>query len=130
MVMIEAGSPVADAAVTAEGGVVLRELLARYASGDEGARVAVRELSTRYPSFRRPMHLPREPTAGASATARAREDRIDIGPILHEVAAISSDVDKHGMGSMRGLLRRTALGTSNPCVAERCWRRNRLPCRT
>ncbi|MEV8442214.1 tetratricopeptide repeat protein [Actinosynnema sp. NPDC051121] len=129
MAMIEAGPPRVDAAVNAECTTVLEELLVRYASGDEATRVATRDLFTRYPSFRWAAHLPWEPTAESfrlhllhlsakdqggdmrdeivtldSYCAKAREAGIDVGPILHQVAELSSDVNKYGMGSIRGLL--------------------------
>ncbi len=35
---------------------------------------------------------------------RARRAGIDVDPILHEVAAMSSDVDRYGMGSTRTII--------------------------
>jgi hypothetical protein len=35
---------------------------------------------------------------------RARQAGIDVDPILDEVAAMSSDVDRYGMGSMRSVI--------------------------
>ena len=37
---------------------------------------------------------------------RARELGIDVEPVLREVAALSSDVDRYGMGSMQQLIMR------------------------
>ena len=38
--------------------------------------------------------------------ARAAKNGVDIGPILKEVAALSSDADKYGMGSTRSFMLR------------------------
>ncbi|MCL8016068.1 hypothetical protein [Streptomyces sp. AS02] len=38
--------------------------------------------------------------------ARAHEAGVELGPILREIAELSSAQDKYGMGSMRDILRR------------------------
>ena len=97
---------------------------------DDRAEAAVRRLFDRYTSFRWAAHLPREWDTAAefrshlihlSARDQGSDTRdeilelrdlcdrahglgIDTGPILDEVAAMSSDEDRYGMGSMRGVL--------------------------
>ena len=101
-----------------------------YAAGGETVRAAVRRLFDRYTSFRWAAHLPREwDTAEEfrahlihlSARDQGSDTRdeiltlgdlchralglgIDTGPILDEVAAMSSDEDRYGMGSMRRVI--------------------------
>jgi len=108
----------------------VRAVVAVYAAGDETVRAAVRRLFDRYTSFRWAAHLPREwDTAEEfrahlihlSARDQGADTRdeilglrdlceralglgIDTGPILDEVAAMSSDEDRYGMGSMRSVL--------------------------
>jgi hypothetical protein len=95
-----------------------------------GIRAAVRRLFDRYTSFRWAAHLPREwdtaeefrahlihlsacdqgsDTRDEILALRDLCDRalglgIDTGPILDEVAAMSSDEDRYGMGSMRRVI--------------------------
>jgi hypothetical protein len=111
---------------------VLSALIDRYATGDDATRTAIRTLFDRYPSFRWAAHLPRDWHTAADFGARlihlsardqgadtrdellaldalltrARELGIDPDPIMSEVAAMSSNVDRYGMGSMRHLLHR------------------------
>ena len=111
---------------------VLRAALEAYAAGGDDVRAAIRRMFDRCPSFRWAAHLPREWDTAAGLRDRlihmsARDqgadtrdeilelqalcDRalragIDPGPVLDEVAAISSDVDRYGMGSMRDVLLR------------------------
>jgi len=101
-----------------------------YAAGEESLRAAVRRLFDRYTSFRWAAHLPRDWDTAEEFRAhlihlsardqgpdtrdeilllrdlcdRARGLGIDTGPILDEVAAISSDEDRYGMGSMRQVI--------------------------
>jgi len=101
-----------------------------YAAGDETLRAAVRRLFDRYTSFRWAAHLPRDWDTAEEFRAhlihlsardqgpdtrdeilllrdlcdRARGLEIDAGPILDEVAAMSSDEDRYGMGSMRDVI--------------------------
>jgi hypothetical protein len=108
----------------------VRAVIEIYAAGDETIRATVRRLFDRYTSFRWAAHLPREWDTAEEFRAHlihlsARDqgsdtrdeilalrdlcDRalglgIDTGPILDEVAAISSDDDRYGMGSMRRVI--------------------------
>lgn len=123
---------VEQAGVAKESAELLDQLIDLYATGDEPARVHVRELFRSYPSFRWAARLPREWSTrdelrrrllllsardqGADARdelmalwawcRRARELGIDVQPVLDEVITLSSDVDLHGMGSMQQLLAR------------------------
>lgn len=106
-------------------------MIARYAEGDESVRAAVRALFNRYTSFRWAVHVPHEPTPesfrfrllhfsamdqGPDARdellglrdlcAEAEEAGIDIAPMLAEIARLSSDVNRYGMGSTREFLLR------------------------
>jgi hypothetical protein len=109
---------------------VLRAVIEVYAAGGEAVRVAVRRMFDRYSSFRWAAHLPRmwdsveefrarlvhlsacdqgadtrdEILALQDLCARARRAGIDVDSILDEVAAMSSDVDRYGMGSMRAVI--------------------------
>jgi hypothetical protein len=108
----------------------LRAAIEVYASGDETVRATVRRLFDQYTSFRWAAHLPREWDTAEEFRAHlihlsARDqgfdtrdeilvlgdlcDRalglgIDTGTILDEVAAMSSDEDRYGMGSMRRVI--------------------------
>jgi hypothetical protein len=108
----------------------VRAVIEVYAAGSETLRGAVRRLFERYTSFRWAAHLPREWDTAEEFRAHlihlsARDqgpdtrdeilalrnlcDRalglgIDTGPILDEVAAMSSDEDRYGMGSMRRVI--------------------------
>ena len=114
-------------AVDDQAEAAVRAIVEVYAAGDESVRAAVRRLFDRYTSFRWAAHLPREWDTTEEFRAHlihlsARDqgsdtrdeilalndlcDRalglgIDTGPILDEVAAMSSDEDRYGMGSMR-----------------------------
>jgi len=109
---------------------VLRAVIDLYAAGDESPRAAIRRLFDRYPRFRWAAHLPREWSTAEEFRAhlihlsardqgadtrdeiltlrdlcdRARRYGIDVDPILDEVAAMSSAVDRYGMGSMRDVI--------------------------
>ncbi|MDG4832007.1 hypothetical protein O7627_22250 [Solwaraspora sp. WMMD1047] len=111
---------------------VLSTIIDRYATGDDATRTTIRGLFDRYPSFRWAAHLPRDWRTAADFRARlihlsardqgadtrdelmaldalltrARDLGIDTDPILSEVAAMSSTVDRYGTGSMRHLLHR------------------------
>lgn len=108
----------------------VRAAIEVYAAGDGPVRAAVRRLFGRYTSFRWAAHLPREwDTAeefrahlihlsardqGADTRDEILELRglcdralglgINTGPILDEVAAMSSDENRYGMGSMRRVI--------------------------
>jgi hypothetical protein len=119
-------------AVDDQAEAVLRAALEVYAAGDEPVRAAVRQLFDRYTSFRWAAHLPLEWDTAEEFRAhlvhlsardqgadtrdeivtlqhlcdQARRVAIDVDPILEEVAAMSSDVDRYGMGSMRSIILR------------------------
>jgi hypothetical protein len=112
--------------------MLLRELVELYAAVDDKVRLRIRGLFDRYSSFRWAAHLPREWNRAEefrarlihlsmrdqasdardeivtlqSLCSRARQAGIDVDPILDEVAAMSSDVDRYGMGSMRAMILR------------------------
>jgi len=111
---------------------VLRAVLHRYATGDEATRDGIRLFFDRYTAFRWAAHLPRDwHTAAefrdellhfsardqgadtrdellglADLCDRARQLGLETNPIFTEVAALSSDVDRYGMGSTREILLR------------------------
>jgi len=111
---------------------VLRAVIDLYAGGDETIREAVRRLFARYTSFRWAAYLPREWHADAEFRDRlillaahdqgadprdeiltlqglcdhARANGIEVESIVEAVAEMASDVDKYGMGSMRGIMLR------------------------
>lgn len=133
MAKLQAAPPPVDrAGVRAEADAVLTEILARYAE-DEAARPALRALFDRYTSFRWAVNpqFPVTPEGVRSALLllsvrdqgadtrdeimvlravceEARAAGVAVDPILREVAAMSSDVDRYGMGSLRRLLRKAA----------------------
>jgi hypothetical protein len=136
--MREAPHPLDEAGVRAEAEAALREVLRRYEEGDAEARAALRALLDRCHSFRWATSLPFIPTAEGFARrllemsvqdqggdtrdmmvelndlcAQARDAGVDVRPLLLDVAALSSDVDKYGMGSTRGILQRAAA--KEPC---------------
>jgi hypothetical protein len=130
--MRRAPPSVVRAGVADEVETALATLLNRYGEGDESTRMAIRELFARYRSFRwavgpsYPADTPdrfrgwllllsaRDQGADARDELSALSDvcreataaGVAIGPILREVAAISSDVDRYSMGSMRDILLR------------------------
>jgi hypothetical protein len=101
-----------------------------YATGDQTVRAAIRQLFDRYTSFRWAARLPRRWNTAEEFRARlihlsardqdgdtrdeilmlqdlcdrARQAGIDVDPILDEIAALSSTVDRYGMGSMRAVI--------------------------
>jgi hypothetical protein len=126
---LRAAEPLDEAGVRAEAEEALRALLHRYEHGDDETRAAVRALFERYSSFRWAAHLPgadfrtrllhlsaRDQSSDArdellalnDLCARARAEGVDIRPLLREVAALSSTIDKYGMGSIRDILLRCA----------------------
>ena len=110
----------------------VRALVEAYAAGDGATRARIRGLFDRYGHFRWGAHLPRDWGTAAELRARlvhlsardqggdARDEilelqdlceraaraGIDAGPVLDEVAAMSSDVDRYGMGSTREIILR------------------------
>ncbi|MEU4742989.1 hypothetical protein AB0G02_21325 [Actinosynnema sp. NPDC023658] len=125
-------APLDRADVRTEADAVLTEILARY-EADAGARPGLRALFDRYPSFRWAVNPAFPATADGVRSAllllsardqgadardelmvlravcdEARAAGVDVDPLLREVAAMSNDVDRYGMGSMRRLLLDTA----------------------
>jgi len=131
---------VEEAGVSGEAQVVLRALIQRYAEGDGAERRAIRGLFDQYGAFRWAAHLPeRADTAEGLRTqllhlsardhdsdtrdellrlgdllAEARAAGVDIDPVLTEVAALSSDIDRYGMGSIRTILLGCVTQPSRP----------------
>jgi hypothetical protein len=129
-------SALAELALDDRAEAVLRATIQLYEAGDAATRAAIRGLFDRHPSFRWAAHLPRDWETAAEFRARlihlsardqgpdtrdeiltlqdlcasARRCGIDVGPILAEVAAMSSDEDRYGMGSMRSVLVRFGGG--------------------
>ncbi|WP_216590699.1 hypothetical protein [Streptomyces brasiliscabiei] len=122
-----------EAGVRAEAETVLRAVLTAYADGDDELRVWLRALFARCTAFRWGTHLPVETTPEGfrlrllhlsvvdhgddtrdeiltlrDVCADADRAGIDIGPLLRQVAELSSPVDKYGMGSTRDILLRAA----------------------
>ncbi|MFD7712285.1 hypothetical protein ACFV6E_20015 [Streptomyces sp. NPDC059785] len=131
--LLEGPEPLDEANVREEAETALERLLDHYGQGDERTRGEVRALLASRPSFRAATALPEARTPddfrrhllhlsardhGADTrdemmtlqalSDQARAARIDLRPLLLEVAALSSDQDKYGMGSMRTILRRAA----------------------
>ena len=123
-------SPLDEAGVRAEAGALLDELIDAYLHGDDDDRAEIRGLFARHRSFEWAAALPSPPsTAGSlrrhlllfSMKDQGPDTRdailelehlcrtaagagVPIRPILEEVARISSDVNRHGMGSTRALI--------------------------
>jgi len=129
----EGPEPLDEANVRQEAEAALRALLALYERGDERSRGAVRALLDRCASFRwattlpyartpegfwlRLLHLSARDHGGDTRDEmvelhhlceEARDARVDIRPLLLEVAELSSAEDKFGMGSIQEILRRAA----------------------
>ena len=121
--------PMTEAGIKTEAQAALRALIRHYAEGDDETRESVRAVFDRYPAFGGMVHIPLDPTPAGfrfrllhfsamdqgsdtrdellelwELVARAEAEGVDIEPILTEVAELSSDVDKYGMGSTRRLL--------------------------
>lgn len=116
-----------------EAETALRDVLSLYEGGDEDLRIALRTLLERCHSFCGVTTLPFEPTSqgfrqrllkisvedqGRDARdmmvhlndlcGQTRDAGVDIRPLLLDVAELSTDVDKYGMGSTRDILLRAA----------------------
>jgi hypothetical protein len=122
--------PVERAGVRDEAQAVLRAVIDAYVTGDEATRKMIRGFFERYPSFRWAVHFPypadtadrfRLHLLHLSARDQMPDTRdelltlrdlcesatnagVDTAPILVEVAGISSDVDRYGMGSIKEIL--------------------------
>ncbi|MEU9412504.1 hypothetical protein AB0E08_43370 [Streptomyces sp. NPDC048281] len=131
--MREAPHPLDEAGIRPEAEAALRDVLTRYEEGDDATRAALRALLERCPHFTWATTLPLEPTPEGfrqrlleisvedqgqdtrdmmvglhDLCGRARDAGVDIRPLLLEVAGLSSEVDRYGMGSTRGILLRAA----------------------
>jgi hypothetical protein len=122
--------PLEEAGIKSEAETLLNSILLQYSISDESTRVAIRRLFDHYSSFRWASSLACTPTTaegfrlhllhlsvrdqGSDARdeilalrylcAQATKSGVDIAPILNEVANLSSDVNKYGMGSTKGFL--------------------------
>ena len=109
---------------------LLAELIEIYPAVDEQSRANIRELLVEHSSFAWAAGLPFPPTTEAGFRAhlilfaiddQGRDSRdaivslqalmekaaaagVRTGPVLREVAELSNDVDKYGMGSTRAML--------------------------
>ncbi|MGW3122495.1 hypothetical protein ACWDBW_36120 [Streptomyces sp. NPDC001107] len=131
--MQEGPRPLDEAGVRPEAEAALRDVLSRYEDDDEHVRAAPRALLERCHSLCWATTLPFEPTpqgfrqrllemsvedqghdTGDMTVAlhdlcgQAQHTGVDIRPLLLDVAELSSDVDKYGMGSTRDILLRAA----------------------
>lgn len=122
--------PLDEAGIKSEAETLLKSILLDYSINDESTRIAIRRLFDRYGSFRWASSLDCSPTTAEGfrlhllnlsvrdqATdprdeilalkdlcAQATKSGVDITPILDEVANLSSDVNKYGMGSTKRFL--------------------------
>jgi hypothetical protein len=119
----------AEAGIEVEAVALLRTMLDLYEHGNEDTRAAIRGMFDRYGAFRSAVVLPWEPTVDSfrlhvlhlsardlsddprdevltmqDFCQRAGNAGIEVAPIVREIAAISSDIDRYGMGSTRSLL--------------------------
>ena len=125
-----ASRPLEEAVIKSEAEALLESILRRYSVSDETTRIAIRRLFERYSSFRWASSLACAPTTAEGfrlhvlhlsvrdqatdardellalryVCAQAAKSGVDIAPILNDVAALSSDVDKYGMGSTKRFL--------------------------
>jgi hypothetical protein len=123
--------PVDEAGVRFEAEILVHDVMETYAIGSDEDRESIRELLRRYPSASWAIPGPRlPPTTDAGFRSwllfismldqdgdprnvmvglwdkcrQANDAGVLIGPILEEVARISSDEDSYGYGSMRSML--------------------------
>jgi hypothetical protein len=127
-----ASNPLEAAQVNVQAEQLTSELIEYYAIGNAEMRLAIRRLFNEHPSFSWATTLPYKPFTDESFRAhlilfsmkdqergtrdaivtlhaicgKARSAGIKTDPIIEEIAEISSDIDKHGTGSTRTLLRR------------------------
>ncbi|MGA6224680.1 hypothetical protein ACPESV_30620 [Streptomyces umbrinus] len=129
----EGPRPLDEAGIRPEAEAALRDVLSLYEEGDEDVRAALRALLERCHYFAWSTTLPFEPTpqgfrqrlvemsvgdqgqdtrdmmvALNDLCGQARDAGFDIRPLLLDVAELSSEVDKYGMGSTRAILLRAA----------------------
>jgi hypothetical protein len=122
--------PLDEAGVRAEAEHLLEELITSYQSAVEEHRQALRKLFAKYRAFAWASSLPVSPTIAEgfrqqlllfSLKDQGRDSRdallllqdlcrqartagINTAPILNEVAELSSDINKYGMGSTKQML--------------------------
>ncbi|MCI0609555.1 MAG: hypothetical protein L0Z71_10900 [Anaerolineae bacterium] len=122
--------PLDAAGVRAEAEKFLSELTEYYPTADSDIRQSIRKLFENHPSFSWAATLPYQPITDKafrdhlvlfsikdheqdtrdalilldSLCETARSAGVNIGSILQEIAELSSDVNKYGMGSTRSLL--------------------------
>jgi hypothetical protein len=124
--------PLDEAGVRSDAEGLLHELIAVYRSEDDDNREAIRKLFQEHRSFAWAASLPASPTTDEGfreqlvlfsmkdqerdsrdalltlqhLCRQARAAGVNAAPILKEVAELSSDVNKYGMGSTREMLLR------------------------
>jgi hypothetical protein len=121
--------PLVKAGIRTEAEHALRAAVEVYESGDAATRETVRALFDRYRYFRWAVHIEPEPTVDGfrfrllhfsaidqgddardellnlrQICQEAEQAGVDLRPLLLEVAELSSDADKYGMGSTKQLL--------------------------
>jgi hypothetical protein len=122
--------PLDKAGVRTQAERFLSEIIEYYPTADADMRQAIRKLFEEHRSFSWAATLPSQPVTDESFRAhlilfsikdheqdtrdaivllhelceKARLAGVKIGPILKEIAELSSDVNKYGMGSTRSLL--------------------------
>ncbi|MFF7470867.1 hypothetical protein [Streptomyces sp. NPDC008092] len=131
--MREGPHPLDEAGIRPEAEAALRDVLTRYEQGDDAVRAGLRALLERCPWFVWATTLPSEPTPHSfrqrllqmsaedqgldtrdmmltlhDLCGQARDAGVDIRPLLLDVAGLSSDADRYGMGSTRHILLRAA----------------------
>ncbi|MFG3291985.1 hypothetical protein ACGF3G_24650 [Streptomyces sp. NPDC048179] len=131
----ESAHPLDSAGLRPQAEAALRDVLSRYEAGGEDVRAALRALLERCHSFswattlsfaatpqgfrQRLLEMSVEDqgrdtrdmmVALHDLCGQARDAGVDMRPLLLEVARLSSDVDKYGMGSTRDILLRAAGG--------------------
>jgi hypothetical protein len=123
--------PLDEAKVRTQAEGFLSELIEYYPTADADMRQAIRKLFEDHPNFTWAATLPYEPVTDETFRAhlilfsikdhekdtrdaivllhelcdKARSAGVNTGPILKEIAELSSDVNKYGIGSTRSLLR-------------------------
>jgi hypothetical protein len=128
--LAEAQSPLDEAGVRFETDALLKALAAEYQSSDEETRKAIRRLFTCYQNFAWAASFRVSPStkigfrqdlirfsmldqgkdsrdallALRALCEQAQAAGIDLKPILREVAELSSDENKYGMGSTKRML--------------------------
>ena len=129
--------PLDEAGVKAQTEGLLSELIEYYPNTDAETRGAIRTLFEEHPSFTWAATLPYQPVTDESFRAhlilfsikdherdtrdaivllyeiceKAEAAGMNLGPIFKEVAELSSDVNKYGMGSTRSMLRDAVTDT-------------------